>query len=117
VATFGAAAGSLISFGVLSALGPLIAHLAKGKEPNVRRFALPALNFFLPFSGAALVLVVLRTCAGIALSGALWSLVSGVLWLVAAAVWIGAIVFGVLAGLKANEGQDYRYPFVQQFIK
>src|SRR5690242_15755027 len=54
VATFGAAAGSLISFGVLSALGPLIAYLAKGKEPGVRRHAVPALNFFLPFSGLAL---------------------------------------------------------------
>jgi uncharacterized Tic20 family protein len=117
VATFGAAAGSLISFGVLSALGPLIAYLVKGKEPNVRRYALPALNFFLPFSGAALVLFVLRTCAGFALDGALWALVSGLLWLVAAAVWIGAIAFGILAGVKANEGREYRYPFSQQFIK
>jgi uncharacterized protein len=117
VATFGAAAGALISFGVLAALGPLVAYLAKGKEPGVRRYALPALNFFLPFSGAALVLIVLRTCAGIAFNGALWALASGLLWLVGAAVWLGAILFGVLAGVKANEGQDYRYPFVQQFIK
>ena len=33
-----------------------------------------------------------------------------------AAVIIG-IVFGVIAGIKANEGQLYRYPMTASFIK
>jgi uncharacterized protein len=117
VATFGAAIGSFISFGVLAALGPLIAYLAKGKEPGVRRYALPALNFFLPVSIASFVLFIVRSCAGVVFGGAFGSLVSLLLWLVQLAVWAVGIVFGILAGMKANEGREYSYPYAQQFIK
>jgi uncharacterized Tic20 family protein len=117
VATFGAAVGTFISFGVLAALGPLISYLAKGKEPNVRRYALPALNFFIGVSGASFVLFVLRTCSGIALDGALWALASGLFWLVQLGVWVVGIVFGILAGMKAYEGVDYKYPFSLNIIK
>jgi len=32
-------------------------------------------------------------------------------------VWIGSLVFGIIAALKANEGVKYRYPFVLRLIK
>jgi uncharacterized Tic20 family protein len=117
VATFGAAIGTFISCGVLAALGPLIAYLAKGKEPGVRRFALPALNFFLPITGIALIAVVLRAFAGAAFDGAFGTLLYLLFSLVLLAVWIVGIVFGILAGVKANQGVDYKYPFSLNLIK
>ncbi len=117
VATFGAAIGTFISCGVLAALGPLIAYLAKGKEPGVRRFALPALNFFLPITGIALITVVLRAFAGAAFDGAFGTLLYLLFSLVLLAVWIAGIVFGILAGVKANQGVDYKYPFSLNLIK
>ena len=119
VATFGAAVGSLISLGVLAAAGPLVAYLAKGKEPGVRRFALPAVNFFAIISAASLVLVFLRVCAGVVLDyGVLWSLTSGLLWLVQFVVMAVGVIIGILAGVKANDnGQEYKYPFSLNVFK
>ena len=119
VATFGAAVGSLISLGVLAVVGPLVAYLAKGKEPGVRRFALPAVNFFAAVSAASLVLFFLRVCAGIVLDyGILWSLTSGLLWLVQVAVMAIGVIIGILAGVKANDnGQEYKYPFSLNVFK
>jgi uncharacterized Tic20 family protein len=103
VAHFGGAAGMLISFGVLGFVAPLIAYLAKGQEsPTVRAHAVNALNF-----------------------QALWSIIGFVsaiigcflLYLPSIAVIIISIVFGVIAGMKANEGQLYKYAMSVQFVK
>jgi uncharacterized Tic20 family protein len=83
---------------------PLIALLVQGnKSPVARAHAVAALNFQL-----------------------LWSIVGVVSWIlvcilvgfigVAAACIIG-IVFGIVAGLRANEGQLYRYPMSITLIK
>ncbi len=32
-------------------------------------------------------------------------------------LWIGAIIFGFIAGGKAGEGEKYRYPFAVRLIK
>ncbi|MEX0654928.1 MAG: DUF4870 domain-containing protein [Phycisphaeraceae bacterium] len=32
-------------------------------------------------------------------------------------VWLLAVIFGILAGMKANEGVYYRYPFALRLIK
>lgn len=119
VATFGAAIGSLISGGVLSVVGPLIAWLTKGKEsPTVKAHALPAVNFFLPISAISLLLFIFRVCNGIIFDyGVIYSLVSLVLWLAQLAMWAAGIIFGVLAGVKANEGKLYKYPFSANIIK
>jgi uncharacterized Tic20 family protein len=117
VSTFGAAVGTFISCGVFAALGPLIAYLAKGKDPGVRRFALPALNFFLPITAVALAAIVLRAVFGAALTGALDTLFYLLFSLVLLACWIAGIVFGILAGVKANQGVDYKYPLSLNLIK
>ncbi|MEU4402307.1 DUF4870 domain-containing protein [Micromonospora orduensis] len=104
VAHFGGAAGMIVSGGVLGWIGPLVALLARGNQsPTVRTHAVAALNFQL-----------------------LWSIIGLVGWVlscivigfipVAAAVILGA-VFGIIAGIKANEGQFYRYPLSASFIK
>ncbi|MEH1168162.1 DUF4870 domain-containing protein [Micromonospora sp. CPCC 205539] len=104
VAHFGGAAGMIISGGVLGWIGPLVALLARGNQsPTVRAHAVAALNFQL-----------------------LWSIIGLVGWIlacivigfipVAAAIILGA-VFGIIAGIKANEGSLYRYPLSVNMIK
>ncbi|GAA4205643.1 DUF4870 domain-containing protein [Actinocatenispora rupis] len=120
--TYGAAVGSFISLGVLSALGPLIAFLARGKEsPAIRAEAVAALNFFVPVSGVAVILFVLRMCLGVILLGAdlgvLYNVVSLVLWLAQIAVWAGGVVFGILCGVKAGKGERYGFPFQLSLFK
>jgi uncharacterized Tic20 family protein len=118
VAHFGGAVGSLISFGGLGFVGPLVAYLAKGNQsPTVKEHAKAALNFFIPVSGLAIVLFIARICNGIVTPGGLDILVGLLLWLVQIANWLVAVIFGILAGVKANDGTLYKYPFSFPIIK
>jgi uncharacterized Tic20 family protein len=118
VAHFGGAAGTLISGGVLSFVGPLIAYLARGSQsPVVKEHARNALNFFIPVAAAGLLLFIARICAGVMFNLGLWFAVSTLLWLLHAAVWICGIVFGIIGGMKANEGVVYKYPISVPIIK
>jgi uncharacterized Tic20 family protein len=94
----------LIGAGVLGWVAPLIALLVKGQQsPTVRQHAVAALNFQL-----------------------LWSIVGVIGWILvciiigfliwAAALIIG-VIFAIIAGLKANEGQFYRYPMSISIVK
>ena len=104
VAHFGGAGGMLVIFGVGGFIAPLIALLAKGNtSPTVRAHAIAALNFQILWSVVGLVGYVL-TCA-----------VIGVAIFPIAAI-IG-IIFGIIAGVKANEGQLYKYPLAINMIK
>ncbi len=89
--------------GVLGFVAPLIAYAAKGQQsPTVRAHAIAALNFQI-----------------------LWSIIGLVGWilsyvtfgLVAVAAMIVGIVFGIIGGVKANEGQVYRYPMSLSIVK
>lgn len=94
----------IISGGVLGWIAPLVAMLARGNQsPTVRAHAVAALNFQLIWSIVGLVGWVL-SCILIGFIG------------VGAAIILGA-VFGIIAGIKANEGQLYRYPLAASFIK
>ena len=104
VAHFGGALGMFVGAGTGGWVPPLIALLVQGnKSPVARAHAVAALNFQL-----------------------LWSIVGVVGWILACiligfvavfAAMILGIVFGVIAGLKANEGQLYRYPMSVNMIK
>lgn len=104
VAHFGGAAAAFISGGWLGWVPPLVAMLAKGNEsPTVRAHAVAALNF-----------------------QALWAIIAVVGYITACfvigfiifpiAILMG-VIFGILAGIKANEGQLYTYPASPQIIK
>ncbi len=104
VAHFGGALGMFVGAGTGGWVPPLIALLVQGnKSPVARAHAVAALNFQL-----------------------LWSIIGVVSWIlvciligfigVAAASIIG-IVFGIIAGLRANEGQLYKYPMSVSLIK
>ena len=90
--------------GVGGWIAPLIAYVVKGKEsPTVRQHAVNALNFQLTWTIVGVIGIV-TSC-----------IVIGIVPLLAAIV-IG-IVFGIIAGLKANEGQIYNYPMSLKMIK
>jgi uncharacterized protein len=104
VAHWGGALGMLITFGVGGWIAPLIALLVKGNQsPTVRAHAVDALNFQLVLSivGALVWLVTWRLPV-------FWPLL---------VVTLAGIVFGVIGGLRANEGLLYRYPFSARLVK
>ncbi|MBM2621707.1 DUF4870 domain-containing protein [Actinoplanes sp. LDG1-06] len=104
IAHFGGALGALVGGGLSGWIVPLIAMLAKGNQsPAVRAEAVKALNFQI-----------------------VWSVVTLIGWATACAV-IGfviipiaaliAIIFGVIAGVKASNNEPYNYPLTINLIK
>jgi uncharacterized Tic20 family protein len=103
IAHFGGAVGAFISLGVLGFVGPLVAYLTKGQQsPTARAHALAALNFQLLWSIIAFVLVFVSWC---------------LLFLPSLLVMAVQVIFGILAGVQANEGRLYKYPMSASFIK
>lgn len=97
-----ALAGLIIPFG--NVLGPLIIwQIKKNEFPFVDDQGKEALNFQITVAIAAVVSMILTL------------ILIGILLLFA--VGIAALVFSIIAGIKANEGQYYRYPFTLRLIK
>ena len=91
-------------------LGPLVIWLMKKETmPFVADQAKEALNFNITVSAAMLVLMVL----GVVTLG-LGFLIAGPLMLI---IGIAALVFIVIAAMKANDGVAYRYPFTIRLVK
>ncbi|NOJ79772.1 hypothetical protein BHS06_19900 [Myxococcus xanthus] len=83
---------------------PLVLMLTKGKESSfVRAHAVESLNFQITVFIAAFVSAI-TVCIGI---GAVLLPIVGIV----------AIVFSIIAGLKANEGQLYKYPVNIRLVK
>jgi hypothetical protein len=115
-AHFGGALGSLVTGGVLGFVVPLIALLGRGNQsPAVRAHAVAALNFFIPVSGAALIMIVLR---GVLSGAGLFANPLGHLaWLIQAAICILGVIFGIVGGVRANDGLLYKYPVEYPFVR
>jgi uncharacterized Tic20 family protein len=93
-----------LSGGWLGWVPPLVAMLAKGQQsPTVRAHALSALNFQLLWSIIGAVGFILGLCGSLIVIGAVFFIAPFV-------AWIMGTVFGIVAGVRANEGQFYRYP-------
>ena len=94
--------GLIIPFG--NVLGPLIIWQVKQAEmPFVGDQGKEALNFQITVAIAMLICIVLS----FVLIGLLLLPIVG----------IAALVFTIIGGIKANEGQYYRYPFALRLIK
>jgi uncharacterized Tic20 family protein len=105
VAHYGGAAGALIGWGAGGWVAPLIALLVQGnKSPVARAHAVAALNFQIPVSIVGVIAYPLYCVFGLGILVTLAAIVVGV-------------VFGVIAGMRANEGQLYQYPFSFQIVK
>lgn len=102
LAHLSAFAGSLV--GGLTPLGPLVVMLTMGERSAfVRRHAVEALNFnisFLIYLVVSLVLVIL--------------LVGFLLIPLLAIAWV---VLVIVAAVKANQGEDYRYPLTIRMVR
>lgn len=93
-----------------SFLGPLIIWLLKKDTmPFVNDQAREALNFNITVSAIFLVLIILTV----------FTLGIGAILTVPLAIIIGiaALVFIIIASIKANEGVAYRYPFAIRLVK
>jgi uncharacterized Tic20 family protein len=111
VAHFGGAILAFISGGWLGWVAPLIALLARGSQsPVVRRHAAQALNFQLLWAIVALVITIVSTCLSIIVIGLL-----GFFFLIVP--WIMGTVFGIIAGVKALNGEPYNYPGSPNWVK
>lgn len=89
---------------VLGFIGPLIFFLIKKDEsPFVRDQAAQALNFQILVAIGYVVSVILY----IIIIGAFLQMI----------IWVGALVFAILAGVAANRGEWYRYPFNVSWVK
>ncbi|MEL6651401.1 MAG: DUF4870 domain-containing protein [Bacteroidota bacterium] len=85
-------------------IAPLIIYLVKKDEmPYVAEEGKKALNFQL----SMLILSII--------SGILTILLVGFIGLLA--VFIMQIIFPIIAGLRARDGEDYRYPLTYDFIR
>lgn len=94
--------GLIIPFG--NVLGPLIIwQVKKAEMPFVDDQGKEALNFQITVAIAMLICIVLT----FVLIGLLLLPIVG----------IAALVFTIIGGIKANEGQYYRYPFALRLIK
>jgi uncharacterized protein len=104
VAHFGGAAGALIGGGCGGWIAPLVALVSKGNEsPTVRAHAIAALNFQI-LVGLVAVAGYLTLCIAIG-------------FIIFPIAMIAGILFGVLGGLKANEGALYKYPITVGLVK
>lgn len=104
IAHFGGAAGMFVLGGFGGWVAPLIAYVVRGKEsPTVRQHAVNALNFQLTWTIAAVI--------GYA---TLCIVIGGLI--LPAAILVG-IIFGIIGGVKANDGHIYQYPVSIKMIK
>jgi hypothetical protein len=89
---------------IVPVLVPLIIMLTKGeKSPWLRAQAVEALNFQI----AVFIAYVICSVLTLACIGALLFPLVG----------LAAVVLGIMAGIKVNEGVSYRYPFNVRLIK
>jgi uncharacterized Tic20 family protein len=90
-------------------VGPLVVYLLKKDDPFVRRHAAEALNFNLSVTLYAIV-------GGFVMVILIIFLVGLLLIPVAIAAGIAWFVLVIVAGLKANNGEEYRYPLTIRFV-
>lgn len=114
IAHFGGVAGVVIGGTVAGWLAPLIAYTSKGPtNPTVRAHAVEALNFHITWAIANVVALTIFFCgSAVTLGfGAIF------LWVLPLATFVIAVAFGIVAGVKASNGEFYSYPLSAKFLK
>jgi uncharacterized protein len=104
-----ALAGFIIPFGNM--LGPLLVwQIKKNEIPSVNVHGKAALNFQITVTIAALIGMVVAVILSFFCVGVL---------LIPLVILIGlaGLVFAIIAGIKANNGEEYKYPYSLNLIK
>ncbi|NOK36852.1 DUF4870 domain-containing protein [Corallococcus exercitus] len=105
LAHLGTIAGLVVGAGFLGWAVPLFLMLTKGKESSfVRAHAVESLNFQITVA-IAMTVSALLVCA------------LGLGFITGAITFLASVVFSVMAGLKANDGELYRYPVNIRMVK
>lgn len=104
-----ALAGFIIPFGNI--LGPLLVwQIKKNEIPSVNIHGKAALNFQ--------ITVVIALLAGIVVAVVLSFFCVGFLLIpVVMLIGLAGLIFAIIAGIKANNGEDYKYPFSLELVK
>ena len=100
---------------VLSFIVPLIIWLINKDKPEkafLTDQSKEALNFNITLMIAYVLLIVVIMVVTIVTLG-LGSVLSILIWV----LWLASVVLFILAGVKANSGERYRYPFALRLIK
>ncbi|PZG03965.1 DUF4870 domain-containing protein [Micromonospora craterilacus] len=106
IAHFGGPLGVVVGGGLFGWVAPLIAMMTRGQQsPVVRAHSVAALNFQLTWAVVGL------------LSWVLTAITCGILFFVPMIVWVVPVIFGIIAGVKANDGTLYAYPMSYAFVK
>ncbi len=91
---------------VLGFIAPLIVMLTKGNEsPYTKYHAVEALNFQITVTIAYVASYILL------------AVTFGILFFLPFLVWIGAVIFCIMAGMASNKGEAYKYPLNLRLIK
>ena len=89
---------------VLAIIGPIIIWQTKGKESQfVEYHAKEALNFQITLMLAFFICIPL-----------MFILIG---FLLLPVISVGGLIFTIIAGIKANEGVEYRYPYSLRLVK
>lgn len=104
-----ALSGLIVPFG--NVLGPLLVwQIKKNEFPGVEAHGKAAINFQL----TVLIALVATLIAGFILS---FICIGALLFFLLPVIGLCSIIFAIMAGLKANEGKDYKYPYSLNLIK
>ncbi len=76
--------------------------------PPYEAHAIEALNFQITWNAALIVTWIIAICGALAASASSAA---------RAGCWAVIVIFSVIAGLKANEGQLYKYPVTVRLVK
>jgi hypothetical protein len=91
-------------------LGPLLVwQIKKNEIPSVEAHGKAALNFQLTVLIAGLV-------TGVAFFVGSFFCVGWLLLPVLILIGLAGLIFPIIAGIKANNGEDYKYPFSFTFV-
>ena len=104
-----ALSGFVVPFGTV--LGPLLVwQIKKNEFPSVEAHGKAAMNFQL----TVLIALVAGGIIGFILS---FFCVGFLVFLILPPIALCAVIFAIIAGLKANEGVDYNYPYSLKLVK
>jgi len=104
-----ALAGLVVPFG--NVLGPLLVwQIKKNEFPSVDVHGKASLNFQITVLIALLVSFILGTILSFICIGVLFFIIAG-------GIALCSLILAIIAGIKANNGEDFKYPYSLELVK